>query len=468
MSWLNFLHQYDGLAVIDQNSNNRSLTYKELYQESCAWTEYLINQDVQAGDRVAYYSSNSLDHLTLLFACAKLQAIFVPLNFKAPHLETEKTIQRIEPKIYIEKRPAELKYNQSYDFQNLDESIPALMLFTSGSTGVPKGILMHGEMLKANQINTVTSWGLLQSDRTIVETPFFHTGAFNVLCLPLLSIGGTVVLAEKFDIDNFFNTVSEDKLTVYFGVPTMFEVIEKDPRFQKLNNSSLRFLISGGAPCPERLIKEYQKQGLQFKQGYGLTEVGPNCFVLQEEESLRKIGSIGKPIVNSEVIVIDNDGKIVNQGEIGELCISGAHCCLGYYKDEETFKKKMINGFYKTGDLVCCDEEGFYFVKGRKKEMYISGGENVYPQEVERVLMEHEDLEVAQIVPVPDPKWGEVGYVYYTAKKELSKDDLEAYLKPRLTRFKHPKYFKQVSEFALLANGKIDKKKLKTMAKDSL
>ncbi len=467
MSWLNFLHQYDGLAVIDQNSQ-KTFTYKELYQEACAWTEYLTMNNIQPGDRVAYYSSNSLDHLTILFACAKLQAIFVPLNFKAPHLETEKTIKRIEPKLYLETRPQNLVYNQNFDFRDLDESVPALMLFTSGSTGEPKGILMHGEMLKANQINTVTSWNLLNTDRTIVETPFFHTGAFNVLCLPLLSIGGSVVLAEKFDLNNFFQTVQNDQLTVYFGVPTMFELIEKDSRFQELKNSSLRFLISGGAPCPERLIKEYQKQGLQFKQGYGLTEVGPNCFVLQEEESLRKIGSIGKPIVNSEVIVINNEGQIVEAGEIGELCISGAHCCLGYFKDDETFKKKLFNGFYKTGDLVCSDNEGFYFVKGRKKEMYISGGENVYPQEVERILMEHNDIEVAQIVPVPDSKWGEVGYVYYTAKTKLSKDVLEEYLRPRLTRFKHPKYYKQVSEFALLANGKIDKKKLQMMAKDSL
>ncbi len=464
MSWLSFLHEYDQIAIIDEVSD-LELSYIQLYQRSCAWVDYLKEMGVDKDDRVAFFHQNCVDHLCLLFACARLNAIFVPLNYKAPQKENNKVLERVNPKLLIKKAPL-LKYTKDYDFRDLDENDPVLMLFTSGSTGEPKGVLIHGKMIKANQTNTVENWALEKNDKTIVETPFFHTGAYNVLCLPLLSVGGQVTLVEKFCIDNFFKLLKNKRITVYFGVPTMFEMISSHPLFREMKNSCLRFVISGGAPCPEKIIKKYQDNNIIFKQGYGLTEVGPNCFLLEQKDVKRKCGSIGKPIKQSLVKILDKNNNEVTGEEIGELAIKGDHQCLGYFNDQESFKKRLVNGYYKTGDLVSCDSDGFFFVRGRKKEMYISGGENVYPHEVENVIMEYDGIIQAKIVSVPDEKWGEVGYLFYKAQDKILDSEISLFLLDKLVKYKHPKYFHQLKQFPLLANDKIDKKMLCKMAKD--
>jgi fatty-acyl-CoA synthase len=191
------------------------------------------------------------------------------------------------------------------DYSSLDDTI--LMLFTSGSTGVPKGVMFHGQMLLTNQIETCKSWGLRHEDITLVETPFFHTGGYNVLLLPLLYLGGTSILAESFNPDNIFNCIEQQKVSVYFGVPTMFQMLLEKPKFHSVDFSSIRFFISGGAACSIPMIEEYQKKRLVFKQGFGLTEVGPNCFLLDEKFATSKAGSIGVPISHSQVKVVDQD-----------------------------------------------------------------------------------------------------------------------------------------------------------------
>lgn len=465
MSWMSFLHNTSGDAILDQK-NEHWVSYPELYQQTCAWVDYLKDNKIGPGDRVAYLAQNSLEHLLLLFACAKIGAIFVPLNFRAPDEENSRLLKRVEPKIFFSDIP-NVEMKNEYDFHEVNEDLPHLMLFTSGSTGSPKGVLLSGKMLRANQLGTVENWGLKSDDISVIETPFFHTGAFNVLCLPLLSIGAKVVLAPKFSVDNFFEI--SQILTVYFGVPTMFEMIQSDERFSNLAASPLRFLISGGAPCSFKLIKSYQALGLNFKQGYGLTEVGPNCFLLDEEFSVSKVGSIGKPMPHSEVLLINEKGEVVTKvGQVGEIVLKGDHLCSGFYGDPEKFESCLINGFYKTGDLAYFDEDGFYFIKGRKKEMYISGGENVYPREVEELLNSFEEIESTQIVAVPDEKWGEVGFAFLRMRNELSKEDIENRLKTNLAKYKHPKYMDFIDDFPLLANGKIDKKALQSKAIRSL
>lgn len=461
MSWLSFLHDKQGQAIFEQN-NQRWFRYEDLYLESCAWVDYLKSQGVVSGDRVAYLHENSIEHLLLLFACAKIGAIFVPLNFRAPKIENERTLERIKAKIFLNTLPVVQKFND-YNFKDINEEQTPLMLFTSGSTGKSKGVLLSGRMLKSNQHATVENWELKSTDTSIIETPFFHTGAYNVLCLPLLSIGAKVVLAPKFSVENFYQVSS--RLTVYFGVPTMFEMIKKDDRFDTLSSTPLRFLVSGGAPCSSSLIKDFQEQGLNFKQGYGLTEVGPNCFLLPEEFSLKKVGSIGKPMPHSEVILLgDNNEPVRMPFNVGEIVLRGEHLCSGFFQDQEIFEASLVNGFYRTGDLAFFDEDGFYYIKGRKKEMYISGGENVYPREVEEVLNSFIEVDDTQIVSVPDRKWGEVGFAFVTLKSSISEEDISGRLKVELARYKHPRYLKFVDEFPLLANGKIDKRALKETA----
>lgn len=485
--WINFLEKNaldfkDKIAVVDQGTK-RELSYFQLNAEVNAWAGLLKERGVKAHDVVAFHApANCLAHLTLMLACSKIKAMFVPLNFRLSNTELEDVINRMAPALYLGVGDKILKVDtpyldtdtiqlQNYSYQNsdfeesasgLDDTI--LMLFTSGSTGVPKGVMFHGQMLLSNQVGTINGWGLESRDITLVETPFFHTGGYNVLCLPLLYLGGTVILAESFDAENFFNCLEKYKLTVYFGVPTMFQMLLEKARFKLCDFSSIRFFISGGAACSTTMINEYQKKNLVFKQGFGLTEVGPNCFLLEEQFAVTKAGSIGRPMPHSQVRVIRQDGSEVGVNEQGELLIGGLHVCKGYYKNPKAFDETYKDGFFYTGDLVRFDEDGFFFVVGRLKDMYISGGENVYPGEVEKQITSHPSISEAVVVAVPSEKWGEVGFAFLKTEDQLSVENLREYLNPLLSRYKHPHYIKCLKQFPLLPNGKVDRKALKMEA----
>ena len=389
MAWIDFLENVsvensEKLALIEQKSG-RSLNYQQLWNEVNSWAAFLQNSGVNKGDRVAFLNTNCLEHLTIFLGCAKLGAIFVPLNFRLALHEIDEIVERIEPSVFIGVGECQLESARKFSYFQLEKlelaqdanirtahttlEDPLLMLFTSGTTGNPKGVLFHGAMLAENQKQTCENLGLLASDRTLVETPFFHTGGYNVLCLPLMSIGGTSILAEKFDLDNVFQSIESEALSVYFAVPTMFQMISEDSRFISSNFTSIRFFISGGAYCAKELIETYQEKGLMFKQGFGLTEVGPNCFLLDEENALNKIGSIGTPMPHSEVLLINDRGELAQENEVGELLIRGPHVCGGYYKETNRFNDSLFDGYFKTGDLARRDNDGFYFIVGRKKDM---------------------------------------------------------------------------------------------------
>lgn len=487
--WINFLNKHvtnnpHKTALVDQKTNRR-MSYLELDTEVRKLAQFLRTEGVGHGDRVSYLSTNRSYHLTLFLACAHLGAIFVPLNFRLASGELEAISKRIEAKINFYHN--EMSYTASgktFDLDNLDlDSMvrlehscctgakdPLLMLFTSGSTGEPKGVLLHGEMLAANQVETVKGWGLRDSDISIVETPFFHTGGHNVLCLPLLLIGGTVVIAEKFDAANFYKTLKTESISVYFGVPTMFQILAENESFNVENLSSLRFLVSGGASIPVELIGKYQKLGLMFKQGFGLTEVGPNCFLLDESKALEKAGSIGRPMPHSEVLILKEDGLPAGVGEVGELLLAGPHVCAGYFREPERFKEALFDHYFKTGDLVTYDKDNFFFVVGRKKDMYISGGENVYPAEVEKQIIAHPDIADCVVVAVSDERWGEVGLAYIRPKvggaNGLKLAELKEFLSGKLSRYKQPHYVEILNSFPLLASGKIDRKALSFEARE--
>ncbi len=489
MAWIDFLedikNQYaDKTALIDQQTE-RSLTYQQLGEEVNRLAWFLKEHGVVKGDRVTYLKTNSLEHITLFLACSKLGAIFIPLNFRLADGELCEIIERVTPRLRLGSGDDQLSLGK-YPYQDIDGinfndynsdfptvattmEDPLLMLFTSGTTGTPKGVLFSGKMLKSNQEGTCANWGLIPSDKTLVETPFFHTGGYNVLCLPLMSIGGTSVIAAKFDLNNLYETLDKEQLTVYFAVPTMFQMISEDPRFSDNHHfASIRFFVSGGAYCPKELIAAYQKKELMFKQGFGLTEVGPNCFLLDEKDAISKLGSIGKPMPHSQVKLIKDDGSEAQVDEVGELLIGGDHICAGYFNEEERFAQSKLDGLFKTGDLAKRDSDGFYFIVGRKKDMYISGGENVYPAEVEKKIRGLQSVHEVAVVAVPDEKWGEVGYAFMRADHDFQVEELRDLLNQELSRYKHPHYIENVKEFPLLSSGKIDRKKLQAKAVDSV
>lgn len=482
--WIDFLeknaHVYDDkIAIIDQGSDRR-LTYSQLNDEVNSWASVLQTQGVGKDDAIAFLNScNCLEHVTLMLACAKIGAFFVPLNFRLSNIEIEDVVNRLDPKLYIGSGTKVLNVDSKYldiktinlsnytsfieNKSTLNDTI--LMLFTSGSTGVPKGVMFHGNMLLTNQIETCKGWGLTPNDVTLVETPYFHTGGYNVLLLPLLYLGGTAILASSFNAENVFNCIEKEKVSVYFGVPTMFQMLLENPYFKKCDFSSIRFFVSGGAACSIPMIEEYQKRGLMFKQGFGLTEVGPNCFLLDEKDAIKKSGSFGKPMPHSLVRVINKEGHDVVVGEPGELLLAGPHVCVGYYKNPKAFEETYKNNYFYTGDLVRFDEDGFFFVVGRIKDMYISGGENVYPGEVEKQITAHKDISEAVVVPVPNEKWGEVGFAFLkTDEVKISVEGLREHLNPLLSRYKHPQFVRCMRDFPLLPNGKVDRKLLKSEA----
>lgn len=474
------------------------LTYENLYQDVLLKYTHLKNLGIQKDDTIAYLSKNSVEHITLLIASNMLGASLLSLNFRLSEGEVLEIIEKVDPKLLVlsedfldcswdKKRKINLSKLQEpcylLEYQPLvdDPYQICLILFTSGSTGEPKGVLMHSQMLETNIKGTVENWKLTSTDKTIVETPFFHTGGYNVLCLPLLSIGGECLVKEKFEAEESLLQIKQFGMTVYFGVPTMFQMLFE--KYEELKNKnhiqngifdSIRFFVSGGAPIQTSLINAYQELSIQFKQGFGMTEVGPNCFLLNEEDAVRKQGSIGKPMSHTIAKVRDEYGRECQANEIGELELGGEHLCFGYFKNDALFKQCRRNGLLKTGDLVRFDEEGYFYVVGRKKNMFISGGENVYPAEVEKGIDKLGVFKESVVVPVKDQKWGEVGLCFYTSDqyRDDSSNDLARKMKmelmPILSKYKIPHYWIKIDEMPLLANGKVDRNYLKTHAEEAL
>ncbi len=467
-------------AIIDRMTN-RYWSFRELEREIVLLSAWMHAQGVVAGDRVAYLAPNRLEHLTLFFACAKLGAIFVPLNHRLSPRELEVIVRHVEPKLLLGEGAATFPSQVSWQDMTAwvrDSTLPPcperavaddevlLMLYTSGSTGDPKGVLFHAGMLMANMAHTLGTGVLQPGDVSIINTPFFHTGAYNVFTFPLLSMGGTMILFERFDPGGVLEAIENEGVTVFWAVPTMFQSIYDHPQFNQTDFSRIRVLLSGGAPLNIPLIKGYHARGVAFKQGFGLTEVGPNCFLHQTEDSWQRPDSIGKPMPLSKTRIVDGEGRDVGPDEVGELLLGGPHLCKGYWRDEQRFQESLRDGYFATGDLVRRDSEGFYYVVGRKKEMYISGGENVFPGEVEKQLVAHTDIRQAVVVAVADVHWTEVGFAWIVAERDLGLEELRAWLNPRLGRYKHPHHVVRLPELPLLANGKVDRMGLARRARE--
>lgn len=482
MSWINFfnkisLNEPGKLALVEEATGTR-WSYRKLRLEVDRWTSFFQKNGVQKGDRIALLAQNRIEHISIFLASSQIGAIFVPLNWRLSNEELQKIIDRVDPQYLITDEENDLiTHGYSIDLNiwllpscykfdpvSTSKTDPLLMLFTSGTSGVPKGVLFHGEMLESNQWATIKEWGLKKDDITVVETPFFHTGGYNVLLLPLLAIGGTIIISKGFDPKGTLELLEREKITVYFAVPTMFQRLAESELFSKVGLKSLRFLISGGAPCPPDLISIYQKKSLSFRQGFGMTEVGPNCFSLEGDKALSKMGSVGRPMKHTKTMVIKEDGSFAKAGETGELMLKGPHVCHGYFNEELRFKNSFFKGFFKTGDLVSFDKDGYFYIKGRKKEMYISGGENVYPAEVERSLISHPSIEEVAVVSVPHKEWGEVGFAFYRGSNDLELNKLRQFLNAKLCRYKHPLYLENIKDFPLLGSGKINKNTLKQEA----
>jgi fatty-acyl-CoA synthase len=332
------------------------------------------------------------------------------------------------------------------------------LVYTSGTTGKPKGVMIPHRMVAWNGYATVAGWQLREDDVSPIFTPLYHAGGLGAFLTPMIAVGGTVVLHTGFDTAEVLRTIEEERCTVVLGVPTIFQLLLEAPELARTDLSTVRWLISGGAPMPTDLVQAYRRRGLVLRQGYGLSEVGVNCFAMSSREAWEKVGSIGKPMLHTEARLLDGDGVEVPAGEVGELLLRGPHVSRGYWHDPAaTAEAYDRGGWFHTGDLARRDEEGFYYIAGRRKEMFISGGVNVYPGEIEVELLRHPQVQDAAVVGVDHPRWGEVGVGFVVPRPGESPDEQElaGYLGKRLASFKIPRAFRIVEELPRTSYGKV-------------
>jgi fatty-acyl-CoA synthase len=458
------------------------LTYAELYRRARKAAGFLQALGVGKGDRVGLLSWNHPAYLDLLFAGPLLGHILTPFNHRLSLTELKALHAYAEPKrlFYGEGfaeaakalDPEAFSLEALLEGEEAPEEVrvgledPALLLFTGGTTGLPKGALIPYRQLLLNAVNTAFAWGLSREDRYILATPMFHA-ALNALATPLLYLGGEVVLMERFRPEEYLALLEAHRPTVLFLVPTMYQMLLETPGFGEADLSSVRFAISGGAPCPAPVREAFRAKGVRFKQGYGLTECGVNCFTFEVEEAEAHPESVGRPMPHLWARLVREDGREAGVGEAGELWLSGSVVMLGYFRrPEENEKVFAFDGerlWLRTGDLAYRDEGGRYYIAGRRKEMFISGGENIYPVEVERALYDHPAVREAAVIGVPDPKWGEVGAAFVALRTPLDLEALRTFLKGKLAGYKVPKYLILLEELPKTGPGKVQKEALKRL-----
>ncbi|HEY3381993.1 MAG TPA: AMP-binding protein [Vicinamibacterales bacterium] len=488
----------DKLALVDLRTGGR-WSYEALNQRAARCAEVLRHVlGLRRGDRVALLSGNRLEFLDLFFGAVKSGIVIVPLGTRLTARELAFILRDCQPRAVFYDMPhapvvtelAALVQTElwialdpgtgsgSAQYADLADGVrePAAglppcrpedtccLLYTSGTTGYPKGVIIPHRMVAWNGYNTAVSWQLRDDDVTPVFTPLYHAGGLGAFLLPVLAIGGTVVLHEGFDPAEVWDTIEREGCTVVLGVPTIFRILMEAPQFRTVNLERVRYLISGGAPLPLHIIEAYQARGVVFKQGYGLTEVGVNCFAMTVADSVRKAGSVGKPMMFTEARLVDGDGAEVGVGEVGELLLRGPHVCNGYWNNPDATAAALDGDrWFHTGDLAKRDDEGFFTIAGRKKDMLISGGVNVYPAEIEAALLLHPAVADAAVVGVPHDVWGEAGIAFVVSRTSPAPSDgeLTSFLEGRLARYKIPKAFVAVESLPRTAYGKVIKGELR-------
>ena len=467
----------------------KKVTYGEFHHRAGRAAALLTELGVAEDDTVAILCRNRIEFFELLFACARLGAILVPLNWRMPGAELKPLMSDCGARILffgaedasaaselcgagvmlvdlddegLEGYPARrdgLEPAEGRPFWPADDTW--YLLYTSGTTGVPKAVIQTFGMCVGNHLNIAQEIGLRADDTTPCFLPLFHTAGINLFALPAFILGARVVTMPGLDAERLIRLLAAGEVDVIFAVPAVYQALSLHPEFKELDFKKVRAWACGGAPMPDLLFEQFAARGVTVLNGMGMTETGPAVFLMDRANAHRKIGSVGKPMVMSAVRIVGQDGRDVGPGEPGELWFAGLNITPGYYNKPEVTAETIVDGIWlKSGDLARQDEEGYYYIAGRIKEMYISGGENVYPAEAENQLADHPDVLEAAIVGVPDGQWGEVGCAFLLARPGRTvpgEDELKAFLRERIAAYKIPKYFHVIEEFPRTASGKVQK-----------
>ena len=466
-------------------------TYAELDDRSERLAAALLADGLERGDRVATLSGNRPEHVELLFACAKAGLVMAPINHRLAPAEIAYQLDDSEPAVLFVSEehdgladasldeagvgPRRLRLDrESLDAvaggadhardARVDDDDPLLLVYTSGTTGNPKGALLtHANCFWTNLSFDRTS-DVLTTDVVLQVLPQFHVGGWNVQPLLAWWKGATVVLEPAFDPARVLDLIPRKRITTMMGVPATYLFTAEEDGFDAADLTSLRIAVVGGAPMPEALLRTWGDRDVALVQGYGLTEAAPNVLCVPPEDARRKLGYAGKPYPHVEVALADeHTGEVLTGPARGELLVRGPNVFAGYWRNDTATEETIVDGWLRTGDVAERDDEGFYRIRDRVKDMFISGGENVYPAEIESVLHDHPGVVEAAVVGVPHERWGEVGVAFVVARggADVTEDDLLARCRDRLARFKVPTSVVLVDELPRSAMNKVLKTDLR-------
>jgi fatty-acyl-CoA synthase len=469
-------------AVADPAADAR-LSYGALDAAAAAWSRWLRDRGIVHGDRVAVLAGTRWELFALLYACMRTGAVLVPLNWRLADRELADVLAHARPALtLVDARFVARAAGLDLDSAAADaaagavsaaagergdsdrpsaaagDDAPVLMLFTSGSAGAPKGALLSRRQLFFNAVATCFAWELGSSDCAPISTPLFHTGGWNVLATPLLHCGGRIVLADRFEPAAFMAMLADEGCTIALTVPTQLVMLQETADWGR-PLPALRRFISGGAPLPATTAARTRAAGYRLREGYGLTECGPNCFMIGEAEALSLPGAVGRPVPFLDARIVDDRGSDVHPGLAGELWLRGPQLFSGYF-DAPALTAQAVtpDGWLRTGDLARRGAGGEYYICGRIREMFISGGENVFPAEVEAAIGSMPGVIEVAVVGIPDPRWGEVGTAFVVARSDgPDAAALSAHARAQLAGYKVPRTILMVAELPRLGSGKVDR-----------
>ena len=464
-------------------ATDEMINYRTLDERASKWARYMHENGIMKGDRVVFIARNHTVCFELLFACGKIGAVFVPINWRLSATEIGSITENCTPKLLLYKKEFKALVTdlpQSFGKLCIDDvtqevysrergvypipfltlADPWIMIYTGGTTGSPKGVVLSHQSVTANALNTVVSWNLTHEDCTLTYLPTFHTGGLNALSVPLLMVGGKVVIGERFDPEEAVQDLNRYGCSIVLLVPTMYHLLMDREDFKCTPFPKMKVFLSGGAPCPGKVYDFFKEKKIAFKEGYGLTEAGPNNFYI--DPTRMKKGSVGKAMMFNQVKVVDERGNPVGQGEVGELLLGGDHLFKEYWQNPEQTQRVLKDGWLHTGDLAKYDGDEDYYIVGRKKDMIISGGENIFPLELEHWLSEHPEISECAVIGLPHEKWGEVVTAFISMKSgaTLTIEEVKAYCLKKFGKYKIPKDYHVMDELPKTDVGKVNKQAL--------
>jgi fatty-acyl-CoA synthase len=488
LDWIGKWADYTPLktAVVSHESNE-VFRYKDLDEYANNLSVHFEKLKLTEGDRIAILAEHGPFYIILLACCQRMGLILTPLNYRLAPFEITHLLEDCNPKllIYSETFVEKLDYNscknipnqinvnniknlyqektlQQHSPRTIKENNAIFLFYTSGTTGKPKGVLYTNKMMFWNSLNTSMQLGITFKDSTLNVLPPYHTSGWNIFITPILHKGGSITIIEKFDPEKTLQLLEETKTTLFLALPTMLLMMQKTSQFQKVDLSALRYIISGGEIVGFEMVSHWKKhKNIDIRPGYGLTEAGPSITSLHHDKTLEKPNSIGKPNFYLDLKIVNENNEEVKNNEVGEICISGNIITPAYWNNSIETKNKIKDGWLYTGDLAYRDEEGYLFLKGRKDDMYISGGENIYPQEIESFIEQIPTVTKAIVLPIEDNKWGKSSVAFVTSTdSSMNEFDIRQYLKGNLADYKHPKAIFLLNEIPLTSLGKVSRKQL--------